>query len=356
MNHSPLSVHPSPSAVSTPLPRGFSLIELMVAIAIGLLIMAGMSLVFVNASTTRDEIDRTNRQIENGRYAVELLRDDLQLAGFYGEIDRSSLAAAPSTLPSLCPTDLVERTWPAGGDTGILRLHVQGLNNYTTGTPACLDSAGIKPGTDVVFVRRAKTCAAGTANCDALVADRPYLQISLCATPTVASASAVRGHALAPHPNTTEFVHRLKDCTTASPLRPYVMYLYFVDNNNVLKRAEFTGTAMANITPLVDGIENLQVDYGIDTNVDGCAGTANDGNADCYMAAPATIADWTNVVSVRVHVLARNTEASPGYSDTKTYQLGPSAGSVGPFNDGFRRHVYPMLVRIPNISGIRERP
>lgn len=328
--------------------QGFSLIELMVAIAIGLIILAALLTLFVNTSGTRNEIDRMNRQIENGRYATELLREDVQLAGFFGEMDMVSVAAAPATLPDPCSTTLQEQTYPAGGNSGILRLAVQGVNDYSAGL-SCLSGANaVKPGTDVLVVRRVKTCVAGAAGCDALTDGKPYLQVSMCATPTVVSASTLKTHAVALKPNTTEFVHLLKDCTTASPLRPYVIYLYFVGTDNILKRAQFTGSAMSNVTSLVDGIENLQLEYGVDND--------NDGNADTYVANPASVADWANVVTVQINLLARNPETSPGYKDTKIYNLGPSAGAVGPFNDGYRRHVYATLVRIQNTSNRRETP
>ena len=147
---------------------GFSLIELMIAITIGLLILAGMLVVFVNTSATRNEIDRTNRQIESGRYALEILRDDIQLAGFYGEMNWGNFIAPsnvppaplPATMPDPCASALTERT--NGGTQGVMRLHVQGLNNYVASTLSCLTGANaVKPGTDVIVVRRAKTCTAG---------------------------------------------------------------------------------------------------------------------------------------------------------------------------------------------------
>jgi type IV pilus assembly protein PilW len=198
-------------------------------------------------------------------------------------------------------------------------------------------------------VRRAKTCLAGVAGCDAIANGQAYLQVPLCATPPAASASTATTHALAVYPSATEFVHKLKDCATDAPLRPYVIYLYFVGTDNVLKRAEFiNGTGMGNVTSLVDGIENLQLDYGIDTD--------NDGNADSYTGDPTSVSNWSNVVTVKINLLARNVDASPGYKDTKTYYLGQSAGNVGPFNDNIRRHVYTTLVRINNVSARREKP
>jgi type IV pilus assembly protein PilW len=65
-------------------------------------------------------------------------------------------------------------------------------------------------------------------------------------------------------------------------------------------------------------------------------------------------------VTAQLHVLARSPEPSPGYIDTKTYSLGPDAAgnaiTVGPKNDGYRRHVYTATARIVNPAGRRDRP
>ena len=75
------------------LPRsqsGFSLLELFIAIAIGLIVLASLTTFFVSTSSNRREIDRSSRQIENGRFAVDLLRQEVRLAGFYADIDTSA--------------------------------------------------------------------------------------------------------------------------------------------------------------------------------------------------------------------------------------------------------------------------
>ena len=77
---------------------GFSLVELMISIALSLMILAGLASVFVNSSATRKEIERTTRQIENGRYAVELLSNNIALASFYAEFDPTLLAAPGATV------------------------------------------------------------------------------------------------------------------------------------------------------------------------------------------------------------------------------------------------------------------
>ena len=71
---------------------GISLIELMVGITLGLLVLAGLAGVFANSSRSRSDIERASRQIENGRYALQVLTDDIRLAGFYGEFNPNTLA------------------------------------------------------------------------------------------------------------------------------------------------------------------------------------------------------------------------------------------------------------------------
>ena len=71
--------------------RGFSLVELMVAIAIGLILMAGLAVLFANSSQSGNEIEKSVRQIENGRYALELLNEDVSVAGYYGEVSTTGI-------------------------------------------------------------------------------------------------------------------------------------------------------------------------------------------------------------------------------------------------------------------------
>ena len=80
--------------------RGFSIIELMTAITIGLLILAGLASVFVNSSNANREMKNNSEQIENGRFAIEFLSQDIRHAGFYGEL--TALPAAPGSAPDPC--------------------------------------------------------------------------------------------------------------------------------------------------------------------------------------------------------------------------------------------------------------
>jgi len=59
------------------------------------------------------------------------------------------------------------------------------------------------------------------------------------------------------------------------------------------------------------------------------------------------------VVAVNISLLVRNSAETVGHDDEKTYNLG-LAGSVGPFGDQYKRHVYSSSVRVVNVSSRKE--
>jgi type IV pilus assembly protein PilW len=84
--------------------RGFSLVELMVAVTLGLLVMLVLSEAMVSSSQARPEADQATRQVESGRYAVPVLSADLALAGYY-EV-RSVAHGDAGSKPNPCATDI----------------------------------------------------------------------------------------------------------------------------------------------------------------------------------------------------------------------------------------------------------
>ena len=150
----------------------------------------------------------------------------------------------------------------------------------------------------------------------------------------------------------------------AAKITPIYTRIYFIstcsgtdcsaagaDSVPTLKRIDVTPTATP-ITPIVDGIEDLQFDYGIDTAppADGTPDVYTN-TADHAATTPSSLAEWQNVMSLRIYVLARNLDATGGYIDTKTYALGPVTVTPG---GAFRRHAYSQVVRVNNPAGRRE--
>ena len=323
----------------TPRARGFTLIELMVALALAGIVLLGLSAYFVSSSRAFSETERVSRQIENGRYASALIAEEIRHAGFYGEVGNvvnlppTSAIALPGSMPDPCATDIASVK-------AALPLGVQGVDAPDALTTACATAlANYKSGTDVLVVRRAHTTTAGSA-----AANGYYTQVSYCPTADPMFIVAQSGFTLTG-----------KDCTTTMPVRQLHVYIYYIATCSVvcgsgapaiptLKRAELTAGGTWTIVPLVEGIENIQYEYGIDSD--------GDGNANSYKALPASVTEWSQVVAVKVNLLARNLDQSPGYTDSKTYTLGldrtGTANNVVAPGDGYRRHNYQELVRVNN--------
>jgi type IV pilus assembly protein PilW len=340
---------------------GFTLIELMIAITLGILILLALTTTFINNSAARDEIQRANQRIENGRYAIQVLADELRLAGYLAELNVNAAGlTTPSSKPDPCSITLADIQ-------AALPLHIQGYDNPSSAVRTALSCLGtdIKANTDILVVRRAATCTSGSTNC-AAVTNAPYFQATLCGTELAGASSG--WYRL---DNTTTNLNRMtKACVsgTLAPTRQYHTRIYFIsDNDNAgdgiptLKRAELTGgsgSAMAfTVVPIAEGIENLQIEYGIDTDSDGVADVRN-ADPDTYGSCSGTACqtNWLNVMNVRINLLARNLTASPGYTDTKTYKLGLDA--AGAANDvtgsgAYKRHVFQTDVRLNNPAGRR---
>lgn len=304
--------------------RGFSLVEIMVAMVIGVVILLAVSEVFIGNNTTRNEIERTGRQIENGTYALSLLTDELSNAGFWGE---AGVQSSDNTPPPLCPTSLAE-----------LR---DALGYPVQGASAGGDCVAAKAGTDSLAVRRASSCAVGTAGCAVASATDFYVQSEACNINTSGSVTVAEGVA------GLTGKARAVDCA-AAPLAPryrYLSRLYYITGGDELARMELVGGAYVSSGALVDGIEALHFNYGIDTN--------NDGRVDEFSVNPAPD-QWDDVVEVQIWLVARNSDASPGYTDSKIYSLGGVSYSVAADFAHHKRQVYSATVSLRNISGTRE--
>ncbi len=102
--------HPVPrprASVATKAPRGFGLVELMVAMVIALVILAALVALFIGTSRNNREMATANSLIDNGRFAIPLLESDLVHAGFWGthvpRYDDQTSDAVPADVPGSVP-------------------------------------------------------------------------------------------------------------------------------------------------------------------------------------------------------------------------------------------------------------
>ena len=309
---------------------------------ISLLIVAGLTDLVVHNSRATAELDRTSRQIENGRYAMSILQDEIKLAGFWGELlGQLPQSSITFTMPDPCATALTSLGFDNA--TSSVPLALQGYA-AASATPACVASRVAN--TSALVLRRVASATTAPA---AVTGGNAYLQTSRCNTdPTNikfifdTSASAFTFHTL--------------DCSALTAVRQYVSRLYYIascddcgnDSIPTLKRVDFVNGA-TQVTPIAEGVQELQFEYGFDTNGDGAPDVFLTG-LDGVVGSPSNT--WANVTAVRIWMMSRTTEATQGYTDTKTYSLGVF-GPRGPYNDGFKRRVYSALVHVYNVADPR---
>lgn len=358
---------------------GTTLVEWMVSIAIGLILLIGLVVMFAEQSKAQSELEKSSRQIENGRYAMQLLNEDLQMAGYYGEFS----ASLSGSLPNPCSTTLTDLE-------AAMAFPVQGYDAPATTAelPSCINSANHVPGTDILVVRRADSTSLTLAQVAAINPPKwqVYLQSGLTnsgqldkkmglGTTATADVFSLKTMAKPATPTASAVVAQ------SAPLRKFLVHIYFVspcsvitpgsttctsasDGGNpipTLKMVELEASGSATTmttTPLVEGIERMQIDYGFDTTADGAP--------DSYAKTAPSVADWGNVMAVQVHLLARNNEASSGYLDKKSYNLGlagmaaaPSATSAASATitltgTQFKRKVFTQQIRLINPSARRD--
>lgn len=326
---------------------GFSLVELMVSLTLGLALLGGVVAIVSNTSRSHSELERNSRQVENGRYALQTLADDIRHAGFY---DQFYSYTTPTTLPLPCTAGVTPAiVAQLKTDMG---LPVQGAAGASSApspfTSTCLPN--YQPNTDVLVIRRVSTVPTVTGATSisqitgALTANQIYVQ---------AHWDAVKFDI---GTNASGFTFKKKDLTTFSDVREYLVRVYFIsscskcsgpstDTIPTLYRAEMKAGTW-NFLPIAEGIENMQLRYGLDADGNGRPDDSG------LVASPSSVTDWANVITVEVNLLARNLEPSVNYTDNKTYTLGDV--TVTAPGDSYRRRTLTSTVVAANPAALRE--
>lgn len=327
---------------------GFSLVELMVAMALSLILLAGVLAIFASSRTTYETTDRLSRIQESGRFALDSLVRDLRSAGFMGCSRRGDFTNALNT-----PDPVM---WN-------FAVAVQGFDAQGTGWLPALDnsSAGPAPiaaaGSDALVVRVPRgefepvraTSIMGDTTSNITVANvaparlevGDVVQISDCNARAVFQITGYNAgdiaHAAAgtaPGNSTNDIGYAFTDLAELVPVRSVVYYLRAGSTpgggNSLWRNVSDGGMA----EELVEGVENMQIQYG----VPGAGGIV-------YQDADAVV-DWTAVRTVRIALLVRSmseygTDRGPASYDL----LGEAIANPG---DRHMRQVFTTTVNIRN--------
>ena len=317
---------------------GFTLIEMMIAITIGLGILAGLVGVLAANSNNARTNDRTSELMSNGRYALNSMKQELRQAGF-----RAYTWAEP-TAPGALGT-LTNECLAAGETAGTfvsnIRQGVWGANNSNPFSASCIPSTSYATGNDVLVVRRVASPPTGCPDGSSPpCADTLYFQSSY------STGQVFRG-ATAPV---------FADGLTPVASFPVQIYVYYISPFTVSERETPLVPALYRVALLSDGsmsrelvasgIEHFQVQYGRLTVA--VPATTQFSDTLTGSSVNTVASDWDNVESVRIWLLARNETAEPGYSNTNSYVMGDQTYDFAAAPDGFRRQLFSTVVQLRN--------
>lgn len=292
--------------------HGFTLVEIMVAVAVSLLLIAGIIQIFISNKQTYRINESLSRLQENGRFAIELLNRDVRMSGYMGCANLENIT--PNNIVSSPPPDVIFD----------LTNIINGDNNVTAG-----NSLNAVANTDTIVVRRASSD--GPYLVGNMTADNANIQIGSnpsnfeaddilfitdCEDADIFRATNVSmgagGIITIAHANSTNTTNRLsKAYGPDTRVMAFEANTYFIRlnpaNNPALYRRPVSGVS----EEMVEGVEDMQVLYGEDTD--------NDQMADQYVTAN-NVTDWSNVVSARISLLMQSLEGNlTSQSQSYTY-------------------------------------
>ena len=336
--------------------KGLTLIEIMIALVIGSFLMIGAMGLFMSNKRIYTEQDAMGRLQENARFAMNLLIDDLRMAGYSGCSDDSAMVtnslAGSGVLTNLSnfsnPIEGSENTggWlpsgsgdPVGTSDAITIRYIDSLTSdvsFTTAGTMADEAANIPV-----------TCTGG--DCNTYLNDGDALAISDCATTDIFSVDVNAS-------NLNPAVDLSRVYSDAAQITRYATNRYYIANNASGDPSLFRHTFaqdkddfdsdtnklefIEQNQELIEGIENMQIIYGVDNDADLIP------NGYVNATGVAGAGGWANVVSVRIAILVR-TDSNPNNEiDSNTYNL---LGTVIPAaNDQRRRRVFSTTVEIRN--------
>ena len=346
---------------------GMSMVELLVALAIGSFLMWGAITVYSRSRTTYQVSEQVSRLQENARYAVSVIEPDIRLANMWGLMNDPTVVTG-TALPTQSASPLSGTTTACGTNFALnLTEIIRGDNNAYTLGPSRASGCNAynnnpQPGADTITVRRVTEAATAATN----------NTLQLYATRS-GSFSQVFKNGVAPGalgPN--------------AEIHDVVVDTYYIDKDSVgragipaLRRISMISGPAFSDQEVISGVEDMQVQFGVDLGRDAdnngvVDDVDNNGVPDSYTGIasqyvnPNAVPANALIVSVRIWLLIRSETAEQGFTDGKTYEYGDRALANGTTTtlvtagarkaykpgDRFRRLLVSRTVQLRNTIGI----
>jgi len=336
--------------------RGYSLVEMMVSLTIGLAITSALLTLFLHSNSSSITNKYTSELLNAGRYALNSMKADVRQAGFRGFTD---IPPDPPNSPlSTVITPIDNECLEPGASAGAFISNIwQGIwgaddkNPFAQGKNCLSDYAR----GDVLVVRRLHPMPATALDVDTLYFRTHYNKGEVFrGSPT--SACDAGSFPISAYPAPYNKYPCIAGTANVDLLNfPIITHIYYIRSYSASNNEYPKIPALARVTLQTDGsmaselvasgIENMQIQYGTThADLSNQYVDANSISGNSYLSNTSATA-WNDVNSVRIWLLARNANEEPAYSNTTTYAMGNANITVA---DGYRRQVFSTSVSLRN--------
>ena len=344
--------------------RGFTLVELMIGMTIGLIVLLGLTVFFSYNSRNQHDLERSIGRLENARFALDTLTEDLLHAGYYAQHVPGNATTYQAIVP--CPEPLIppnpDNPWNLGWNAAATRMPpaVQGfMADEDDGTQDCLTGLRDKVDkTELITVTHAETGDPDPDLRDETKTTDLYIQTKGADANTLATSCAPDPQVIVATGPASNFVLKNAACNAFNNVHRLSQRTYFLSKCNdctnndgipSLKRVERIGGSFV-VNTVAEGVEQLQFEYGVDTD--------GDGQVDEVLPFAGITAvdpyEWRNVMAVRVHMLTRSSLPDPGHKEERSFQMGALILTPADLPSGFKRTLLTTTVPLTNVTGRRE--
>jgi len=320
--------------------NGLTLIELMIAILLGSVVTILLISLFINSKQSYRTQENLSRLQENGRFAMSFISQDIRMANYWG-----CLEPVTTNLDNNIDNTFFN-IFEAGASGAIL-----GSNDNTD------NSDLIEDGTDTITLKGAASSSAGAVvmatmansntaitiqNTHSLSQNQPVL-ISNCTNGDLfviinnAASATTLTHGVGANQNTDVAFRQAYG--TAAHVYPLSFARYTIQTSALGEPALFRSINGNAAVELVEGVEDMQILYGEDTDV------TKDGIANTYRSVN-DVVNMDDVVSVRVSLLVRTLDDNVTTGPV-SYTIPGQAPVLDP-GDRRMRHVFTSTIAIRN--------
>ena len=309
---------------------GLTLIELMVALAIGSFLIIGAVQIYNQSRQAFIVNESIARVQETAQFAMDTIEADLRMASNWGRNSRGLAVEGRSLGGTANPNDLTVPT-PTCGDGWAfdLALPIDGSDN-SYALP-CSASGGAQEDSDVVTVRRVSV--------QPVAPEAGRLQVQ---------STRIQGRLFDDGAVPGEFLPVTNHPVTGAPssaTHNLMVNSYYVSPTSALipgvptlRRKTLT---MRNGAPFIadlevaPGVENIQLQLGIDVDEDNTVDRYVNPGDDIYNPSATGYVPGARVMTARVWLVVRGVSPEFGLQDGRSYQ--PGNADLGTPGDEFRR-------------------